>query len=361
MASNSNQPTQKEIVLNFRQVADLPKIYRSGTPEGAVQSIACVQNVDDGDPPRPLSDAEQFVLYDVDFWIDLRGWDGEADNDRCTRIMDGAPGGAFQRLLLHDMKVLEDTMISSSMTITDDGSQSGQQRHRFYMNFEKNMVDESMNNFILEHNLLSVEKMNQPPPTDERERRESELERRTSVFKELLNEENHHHHHGLVGLNHMILQTHELIVAALQAITISLEQRKDDGRVLVHCTMGKDRTGIVVMLCQAMAGVDDEVIIDDYAKSDIYQEVATRKLATHYARGDELDLSPFAGAGPKVMADTLEIIRNENGSIDGYLDKIGFDESWRQRFVAAVSNWSMVGTWTAMERNMRIEDLQEIV
>lgn len=40
-----------------------------------------------------------------------------------------------------------------------------------------------------------------------------------------------------------------------------------DGGVVVHCHAGKDRTGIVVMLVLALAGVPDEVIVDDYALS----------------------------------------------------------------------------------------------
>ena len=39
-----------------------------------------------------------------------------------------------------------------------------------------------------------------------------------------------------------------------------------------------------------------------------------------------------------VMVDTIEYIRNKFGSIDGFLDKYGFDESWRVklRFVTSL-------------------------
>lgn len=39
------------------------------------------------------------------------------------------------------------------------------------------------------------------------------------------------------------------------------------GAVLVHCTAGKDRTGLVVALALAAAGHSDTVIVDDYALS----------------------------------------------------------------------------------------------
>jgi protein-tyrosine phosphatase len=40
-----------------------------------------------------------------------------------------------------------------------------------------------------------------------------------------------------------------------------------DQPVLVHCTVGKDRTGVTVALALAAAGVDDDALVDDYARS----------------------------------------------------------------------------------------------
>jgi protein-tyrosine phosphatase len=38
--------------------------------------------------------------------------------------------------------------------------------------------------------------------------------------------------------------------------------------VLVHCTVGKDRTGVTVALALAAAGVDSEAVIADYARTE---------------------------------------------------------------------------------------------
>lgn len=38
---------------------------------------------------------------------------------------------------------------------------------------------------------------------------------------------------------------------------------------LIHCAMGKDRTGVSVALLLAVAGVDEDVIADDYALTDV--------------------------------------------------------------------------------------------
>ena len=43
-----------------------------------------------------------------------------------------------------------------------------------------------------------------------------------------------------------------------------------DGGVIVHCNVGKDRTGVVVALLLGLAGVPTETIVDDYAVSAGY-------------------------------------------------------------------------------------------
>lgn len=39
--------------------------------------------------------------------------------------------------------------------------------------------------------------------------------------------------------------------------------------IIVHCTAGKDRTGIFGMLLLGLCGVDDEVIANEYALSNL--------------------------------------------------------------------------------------------
>jgi protein-tyrosine phosphatase len=41
-----------------------------------------------------------------------------------------------------------------------------------------------------------------------------------------------------------------------------------DQPVLVHCTVGKDRTGVTVALTLAAAGVDAEAVVGDYARTE---------------------------------------------------------------------------------------------
>ena len=39
--------------------------------------------------------------------------------------------------------------------------------------------------------------------------------------------------------------------------------------LIIHCTAGKDRTGVVCALLLSLCGVDDETISDEYALTDI--------------------------------------------------------------------------------------------
>ncbi|MCU1404313.1 MAG: tyrosine-protein phosphatase [Glaciihabitans sp.] len=78
-------------------------------------------------------------------------------------------------------------------------------------------------------------------------------------------------------------------------LTAAVAQIADaDGPVLVHCTAGKDRTGLVVALALLAAGVSENEILTDYALSGL--EVAPRRraiaegLLAHLDGDDDRDL-----------------------------------------------------------------------
>jgi protein-tyrosine phosphatase len=91
---------------------------------------------------------------------------------------------------------------------------------------------------------------------------------------------------------------------------------------LVHCSAGKDRTGIVVAMILNVLGVPDEFIAADYALSGSYldprQTAAIGQLRASTGLGDNLTealiLSP-----PRLIMDVLASARTAHGSVDGYL------------------------------------------
>jgi protein-tyrosine phosphatase len=102
---------------------------------------------------------------------------------------------------------------------------------------------------------------------------------------------------------------------------------------LIHCTAGKDRTGIAVALLLLVLGVPDEVVVADYSLSNLYyatflelsQQLVrpVRWLGIHAE-----DLWPIMVADPETMRTTIAHIREKYGSVEDYLkDAGGLDEA----------------------------------
>lgn len=98
----------------------------------------------------------------------------------------------------------------------------------------------------------------------------------------------------------------------------------DNGGVLFHCFQGKDRTGWGMAFILSALGVDREVIIEDFDKSnDAYRELVERLNSEVYARGGgeaETDvIEAFMGVSTKNFRRTLELIDHEFGGMQAYL------------------------------------------
>jgi protein tyrosine/serine phosphatase len=111
------------------------------------------------------------------------------------------------------------------------------------------------------------------------------------------------------------------IVGALQDIASS------DGAVLVHCAAGKDRTGVVVALALAAAGVERSAIVEDYVRTgERITEIMRQLRASDTYRAD---LEPYTDESRKpaaeVMERVLEVLDEEHGGPLAWLDAHGFD------------------------------------
>lgn len=98
---------------------------------------------------------------------------------------------------------------------------------------------------------------------------------------------------------------------------------------LVHCTAGKDRTGIVVALLLGVAGVPDEIIAEDYALSSTYligqywEEARRRaeKSGIPWERWQSLLTCP-----PEGMLALIEHLQATYGGITPYLRAAGLTD-----------------------------------
>ncbi|MFI0901299.1 tyrosine-protein phosphatase [Streptomyces sp. NPDC020983] len=91
---------------------------------------------------------------------------------------------------------------------------------------------------------------------------------------------------------------------------------------LVHCTAGKDRTGMAAALLLAALGVPDSVILDDYTLSRRhYSELRLAEMLPRLRRLglDESRYHAVFGAPRHAMESTLAVLRARHGSIEDYL------------------------------------------
>lgn len=94
---------------------------------------------------------------------------------------------------------------------------------------------------------------------------------------------------------------------------------------LVHCTAGKDRTGLVVALLLSIAGVPKHMIAADFALSEPALAVAPafshhREQLVNSGRGHLLS------APPELITESLNYLEEQHGSIAAYLHTCGLSE-----------------------------------
>lgn len=121
-----------------------------------------------------------------------------------------------------------------------------------------------------------------------------------------------------------VLENHpDEFAAALRAII------ETDGAVVVHCTAGKDRTGVAVALLLATLGVSEHDIVEDYALSqERYSDALLAELEGKFAEMSVnlADVRTFFDARAEVMAGLLRYIERTYGDAEGFLtDRAGLD------------------------------------
>lgn len=130
---------------------------------------------------------------------------------------------------------------------------------------------------------------------------------------------------------HIVTERAERLTAAVQLIADAPE-----GGVLVHCTAGKDRTGLVVAAALAAVGVSREQIVADYAASadNLAGEWADNMLAGAAAQFGVLDADIqelITGSPADVMAVTLDYVEQQLGGFTDLLQTNGLDAAGLDR------------------------------
>lgn len=107
----------------------------------------------------------------------------------------------------------------------------------------------------------------------------------------------------------------------------------DGTPVVVHCSAGKDRTGWATALLLLALGVSEQLVVDDYLRSNESQALRMANVARSTSNGlDPALLEPLVLVHVDYMSTSLAALEEHWGGIDGYLGAgLGIDEQLRSR------------------------------
>jgi protein tyrosine/serine phosphatase len=112
----------------------------------------------------------------------------------------------------------------------------------------------------------------------------------------------------------------EEVAGALRSIATA------PGAAIVHCAAGKDRTGVIVALALTLAGVEPELIVDDYMATDERLEAIVERLARSKMYSDGVGSRPVRAHAPRAetMKAFLEQLDDRYGGLADWLAGHGF-------------------------------------
>lgn len=131
------------------------------------------------------------------------------------------------------------------------------------------------------------------------------------------------------GLTGLAQDTLDASAAEMRAV-FDILARDDAYPVLVHCTQGKDRTGLIILLMLLLAGetVPSAAIADDYVRSELelvpefeerMREIRALGLGEDYTR-----------CPPGFVVVTTQYLQDRYGGVRGYLNGIGIDAEMQE-------------------------------
>ena len=108
---------------------------------------------------------------------------------------------------------------------------------------------------------------------------------------------------------------------------------------IVHCTAGKDRTGLIVALLLGLVGVPAATIIADYALSSQYLVGTYLEEARQRAAHNDIPWEWFQHqviCPPEFMHTTLQYLDERHGGIVAYVRRIGLSQEQCERLQHAL-------------------------
>lgn len=101
--------------------------------------------------------------------------------------------------------------------------------------------------------------------------------------------------------------------------------------IVIHCAVGKDRTGIIIALLLAIANVPITTIAEDYRLSSYYLASLYEPMRSKAVREG---FSHLLESPSQTMIDTFAYLDRHHGGINNYLENIGINLEIRDRLIA---------------------------
>ena len=120
--------------------------------------------------------------------------------------------------------------------------------------------------------------------------------------------------------------------------SLELIADRNNHPLVFHCSVGKDRTGVLAAILLAAAGVMDEDVIHDYTLSAPFITRIRDRWMNDPAAPPEVKKLPDSHweASAESMTRFLALVRGEYGSVAGYLEAQGADTSLPRRLEEAL-------------------------
>lgn len=112
-----------------------------------------------------------------------------------------------------------------------------------------------------------------------------------------------------------------------------------EGAAIIHCTAGKDRTGMTVAVLLSALGVPDDIIAADYSQSNLAYPVYYQDLVTQLAPLRRIDILPedlnaILVSDPAYIRALLAHLHSAYGGAAAYLKQAGVSEAALERLRA---------------------------
>jgi protein-tyrosine phosphatase len=111
---------------------------------------------------------------------------------------------------------------------------------------------------------------------------------------------------------------------------------------LIHCTYGRDRTGVSVAIVLRSLGVPEETVLEDYLLSNTFWESESSRLSCcascfSFFRTPRSEVRALMEVRPEYLEAAFAAIDEKYGSFEGYLHEgLGIDELTLQRLRSAL-------------------------